>query len=312
MEERDLAQVNLVLSKSFTQAEIEKGFKSRRVPLCRPDFLEMYRAANPRGAFVITIKQGIVAFSFSRIWGRIGWIGPVAVLPERQGKGLGCQIVSATLDYLKSQKMQTIGLEMPASSAKNLAFYTKLDFLPRELTVDMVRQARCQAGGISSFKVLRFHGLDGRQRQHFLDEARTLAECMEEGLDYTNEIEATTTHRFGDALLVRQSSQTVGLIIGHTETYSQEESRRFLKINVLQIAPDYGIGIMSEFMDILEDWAYLERLQAIYLRVPTRYQSAFNYLLTARFKIVRNEQRLILAGYPQRDDPANVNLSKWE
>jgi len=271
----------------------------------------MYRAANPQGAFVIAIRERIVAFSFARIWGRVGWVGPLAVLPEEQGKGQGRQILFAALTHLKSQSMQTIGLEMPADSPKNLAFYSRLNFLPQQLTVDMVREARGGPGEVT-LNVLRFQNLSGSERHHFLVEAKALATCLEEGLDYTHEIQTTTMHRFGDALLVRQGHDTVGLIIGHTEPYSEIEPRRFLKVNILQIAPRYGVGILNEFIEILEDWAHLDHLQAIYVRVPMRYQAAFDYFVAARFKVVRNEQRMVLSGYPQRDDPANVNLSKWE
>ncbi len=313
MQRADLTQVNLALSTAFTHAHIEEGFKSWRVPLCTPDFLELYHAANPQGAFVIEKNGRIIAFSFSRVWGQVGWFGPVAVLPEEQGQGLGCTIVSATIEHLKERGLATIGLEMPANSAKNLSFYSKLEFVPQGLVVDMVRRLAGAPLQSNKFEVIRYLSLSQQQRSPFLDSARLLAGQLEEGLDYTTEIEITRTSGFGDTLLLMDRDKPCAMIIGHTEPYSKEEQRAFLKINVLQMLPGAKPLInLQSVLQVLERWANSEGLSAIYIRVPVRYLEVFRFLVAAGFRIVRNEQRLTLAGCPQRDNPQNVNLSKWE
>ena len=56
MQKEDLQEVNLLLSKAFTHARIQQGYREARVPLCRKEFLELYFAANSSGCFVIEKK----------------------------------------------------------------------------------------------------------------------------------------------------------------------------------------------------------------------------------------------------------------
>ncbi|MFQ5677442.1 MAG: GNAT family N-acetyltransferase, partial [bacterium] len=140
MVEGDLTAVNLLLSKTFTHARYQAGYRKGRVPLCRKEFLQLYFNANPSGSFVIEKDHRIVAFCFSRLWGKTAWFGPLGVEPSAQGKGDGTRIVLHAVENLKKSGARTIGLETSANSSKNLAFYSKLGFKFDSLTVDLIRR----------------------------------------------------------------------------------------------------------------------------------------------------------------------------
>ena len=115
MTKDDLPQINLVLSKSFTHANIKSGDTSSRTPLCRIDFLEMYLAANPGNSFVIEKDRKVIAYCFTHLWGSVGWIGPLSVLPSEQGQGYGKQIVCAAIETLKANG--TYGIRVKSLSS---------------------------------------------------------------------------------------------------------------------------------------------------------------------------------------------------
>jgi len=149
MDKSDLHRVNLILSKSFTQGRIEDGYKESRVPLVRIQFLEMYLAACAAGCYVLEVNGQIVAYAFSRLWGTVGWIGPLAVIPEFQGQALGKEMVLTCVDFLKESGAQTIGLETMPRSYKNIGLYSRLGFLPQSLTVEMTRTVYPKPEGAS-------------------------------------------------------------------------------------------------------------------------------------------------------------------
>lgn len=314
MAKTDLHRVNLILSKSFTHARLKEGYHSETVPLCRIEFLEMYLAANSEGAFVIEKDGGIIAYCFSRLWGTVGWIGPLSVIPKEQGQGYGKDIVSTCIDFLKQEGAKTIGLEMPVQSSQNLGFYAKLRFISDKPTVDLIRQVFPSKilESPKVFKIHKYSKLTPSEQPAFLQRMKMFSDRLEPGLDYTKEVEVSTEFAFGDACLFTQDQKTVGFILAHTETYSMQEERRFLKVNALQMSPELPISALDNFLAELEDWARVEYLTGIYIRVPTRYYQGFHYLISKEFRIVNTDLRLTLDGFAQRDDSKNINFNKWE
>ncbi|RMF68219.1 MAG: GNAT family N-acetyltransferase [Calditrichaeota bacterium] len=314
MQKADLEQVNLILSKSFNHARIQQGYRSGHVPVCKRTFLEMYLDANPDGSFVLEKRGRILAYGFTRLWGRIGWLGPLSVLPAHEDKGYGKQIVRASVAYLQERGATTIGLEMAAASSRNIGFYSRLDFTPEKLTLDLVRKvdkpSRSRPPG--EFSLLRFGEMGEDRRERCVAQWREVADRLEPGLDYTREIELARRFGFGDAAVVSVSDRPVAFVLAHTETYSEQEERKFLKVNVLQLLPERPVSDLDLVLEALQQWAREERLPGLYLRVPTRYQAAHEFLSASGFTVVQNDLRMTLKGYPQMDSPECVNLSKWE
>jgi len=307
----DLPEVNLILSKAFTHARLEQGLREYRVPPCYVKFLEMYLAANPGGSFVIQKDGQIVAYCFSRLWGTVGWIGPLSVIPAEEGRGYGKEVVTAAVAYLKERGASTIGLEMPVHFIRNLAFYSKLGFIPGMPVVDLIRplpQTRKKASETTLISTF----FSETVRNNFLKNLRHFSHQVEPGLDYGKEIQLAAEFGFGDACCLSIGDETVGFILGHTETYSPEEERQFLKINALQMSRNLPIERLAEFLEVMEIWARSKELSTIYLRAPTRYYRGFQFLLSNHFRIVNTELRMTLKDYPQNDDPEQVNFSKWE
>lgn len=313
VEEKDLQEINLLLAKSFTHAREHEGLKHARVPLCRQSFLRMYAAANSTCSLVIEEDRRVIGYCFSRLWGQVGWIGPLSVLPSHQGRGQGKVLVQKAVDCLNKQGARTIGLETAAYSSKNLAFYTKLGFVPEHLTVDVVRETPSQdPTAPSGFTVWLYSRLGPDERAAMLQKSTALSEQLHPGLNYCSEIELVARFGFGDAMLVLQQSEPVAFVLAHTGTYSQEEERFFLKVNIMQLKPGEPLGTLDVVLDLLDLWASAEGLQGVYVRANTRYYQGFSRLLSRGFRTVHNELRMTFAGHGLLDDPQTVNFSKWE
>ena len=139
LKRKDLEKTNHLLVSAFTEGRKEDGYADTQINLCHIKMLEMYLSFCPNGCFTLVEKGEILAAAFSHVLGSTGWIGPIAVAPAFRGKKLGEQITRHCIDFLKSKKCSTIGLETMPRSYWNLGFYINLGFRPQQLTCELTR-----------------------------------------------------------------------------------------------------------------------------------------------------------------------------
>jgi GNAT superfamily N-acetyltransferase len=311
MRRSDLPAVNRILSKAFTAARISDGFKKTHVPLCHLSFLEMYLAAFPPGCFVIENENGLVGYTFARLWGEVGWIGPASIIPAHQGKHLGQRLMVSAMEVLKSAGARVIGLETMPRSYRNIGFYTKLGFVPQNLTIDLTMAVPpiLQDPLPANDEVIFYSDLDPAQRALVASTADELARRIDPHLSIRPEIELTCRFEYGDALCIRGGRGLLACLIIHTKTYSEEEVPRYMKITQMIVDPALSV---DEIVPHLFAYATREHLDTISIRTPTRYYRAYTELVAAGFQVFHSELRMTLEGYHEVADPRSFNLSKWE
>lgn len=310
MEVADLPEVNLLLSKAFTDAQLQKGDRTHRVPLCRQEFLEYYLAASDGGALILEENSKIIAYCFLRNWGSVGWLGPLSVLPAFQGNGHGSRIVKEAICVLRGRAVRTIGLEMAADSVRNLGFYTRIGFVPECMTVDLVRPVSpgMNPGGFD--EVLKYSSILGNRDVH--QKLRSFFEQFEVGLDYLPEAAMAIKRGFGDAIILRDGERILAFALVHTESYSTEEQRQFLKVNILQILENKPINTLDTILYHLDRWAVDEKLNMLYIRLPFLRRDTIRCFLSRGFSIVQNDLRLVFQDTETKASGGWLNLSKWE
>ncbi len=312
MRREDVPAVNLILSKSFTKARLEEGYKNTHVPPCHLSFLEMYLAGFPEGCVVVENRQGIIAYAFSRLWGEVAWIGPVSVIPVSQGKKIGQELLQRLVQIVKDAGARVIGLETMPRNYRNLGFYGKLGFVPQQLTIDMHLAAPSSPGEPpeAEYEAI-FWGLSGAAERAALNESiEKFTRKIDPNLSLAREMELARQFDYGDTLLIRHAQRgLVGCALAHSETYTKEEPRRFLKVNALLLDETLALRPMLQW---LFAWAAREGLGTLAVRTPTRYFLAFAELLRSGFRIFHADIRLTLQGYHEIALPESFYLSKWE
>lgn len=308
----DIPAVNLILSKSFMKARIDEGYKNTRVPPCHRGFLEMYLTSFPEGCFVIENQQGIIAYTFSRLWGQVGWIGPVSVIPAMQGQKLGHDLMREALTALQNAGARVIGLETIPRNYRNLGFYAKLDFVPQQLVLDLQAPVPPQPGYAEDAEYdAIFLGLsDKKERPALTEELEKLCRKIDPCLSLVREAALVREFDYGDALLMRHAQRgLIGCAIAHSETYNAEEPRQFLKVYALLLEESASL---SPMLQMLFAWAKREGLSALIVRTPTRYHLAYRELLRRGFRVFHADVRMTLQGYDESASPESFYLSKWE
>ena len=311
MRKSDLPAVNRILTKSFTAARISDGFKKTHVSLCHLSFLEMYLAAFPAGCFVLENEHGLIGYTFSRLWGEVAWIGPLSVIPAHQNKKLGQQLMVNTIETLKRAGAKVIGLETMPRSMRNIGFYSKLGFIPQQLTLDLIKPVPRvpEEPFPADYEVLFYHHADPAEKILLIAAAEKLARRIDPCLSIRTEIEVTGHFHYGDTMCVRRENELLACFVVHTKTYAEDEVCRYMKIVVSLMETALSI---AELLPYFFMWAGRENLDILSFRTPTRYARAYTELINAGFEVFHSELRMTLDGYEEVADPQRFYLCKWE
>lgn len=148
-----------------------------------------------------------VIFAFDR--GNLGIFGPLAVLPEYQGKGIAQLLVAAVVDYLEATlpRPRRLGLCTFAQSTKHIHLYGKFGYYPGQLICVMHGQTSSTPNTevqFASYAKL-FEGKNEEEsaavEKAFLDANRDLLnETVAKGLDGATEILAIRKYNYGDTI----------------------------------------------------------------------------------------------------------------
>src|SRR6058998_1147594 len=109
--ERDIEGLNRVFAEAFTDRYRRDGLIGVRVPQLNPLVWRYALLDAGEGAMVWRDEHGdIAAFNVAHQAGVEGWMGPLAVRPDRQGTGVGKTIVRTAADWLIDRGITTLGL----------------------------------------------------------------------------------------------------------------------------------------------------------------------------------------------------------
>jgi ribosomal protein S18 acetylase RimI-like enzyme len=317
---KDLKQVNSVFAKAFSNARVEEGLKRHRVSPCRLEFLKMYLDRSGEGAIVSEDRGRITGFNFSHLFGKTGWIGPVAVAPGYQGAGVGKSLVREGVDYLRARGATIIGLETMPRNFKNIGFYLSLGFKAGPLCVDMVGPAHSGPGiePEREREILYFRERSEEERERLLEGAARIAERICPGLDYGAEIALNMDHAFGDTVMLMNGDNVDGFAVCHLEPYGRLEDRRELKVSVLAMRPegeetgDAAMARLSALLAGVRELAAREKLLVVRVHPRVDKWSAVQKLIRWGYNVAYSDLRMWLTGFEETEPASSLHFCRWQ
>ncbi len=303
---RDIDPLNRVFSEAFTDRYSRDGLVGVRVPQLNPLVWRYAIEDAGDGAMVWRDAEGhLVAFNMVHRSGTEGWMGPLAVRPDRQGEGLGSAMVRAGIEWLRGQGAATIGLETMPRTVDNIGFYSRLGLVPSHLTVTLVHEVPRRpviAGG-------EHLSAAGAELPAVLEECRRLTGSLAPGVDFTRELALTRELAIGDTALIREGSTLVGFALWHAAPLAAGRPRdelRVLKL-VARDAPAF-----DRVLDALPAAASAERVARVAVRCQTEFVTAYQRLVGRGYRVHWTDLRMLLPGHPPRGAGPGVVMSNWE
>jgi GNAT superfamily N-acetyltransferase len=302
---RDIDPLNRVFAESFTDRYSRDGLVGVRVPHLNTLVWRYALEDAGDGAMIWRDADGqMVAFNMVHRSGVEGWMGPLAVRPERQGEGLGSTMVRLGIDWLRMQGARTIGLETMPRTVENIGFYSRLGLVPGPLTVTLVHDVPRRAGAPPELLSASGHQLARR-----LDECREITEGLAPGVDFSREITLTRELGIGDTTLVREGGELLAFALWHSTPLAAGRTKD--EVRVLKLVAS-SLEAFDRLLDALHGTAAAERVGRIAIRCQTEYAAAYLRLIDAGYRVHWTDLRMILREFPQHSIRKGVVLSNWE
>ena len=302
---RDIEPLNRVFADAFTDRYSRDGLVGVRVPHLNTLVWRYALEDAGDGAMIWRDADGqLVAFNMVHQSGAEGWMGPLAVRPDRQGEGLGSVMVRLGIDWLKGQGATTIGLETMPRTVENIGFYSRIGLVPGPLTVTLVHDVSRRLSALPEL-------LSGARHQlpHRIDECRRLADRLTPGVDFTREIVLTRDLGIGDTTLVRDAGELLAFALWHSTPLAAGRAKDEVRVLKL-VARD--LAAFDRLLDSLQATAASERVGRIAIRCQTEYAEAYLHLITAGYRVHWTDLRMVLQDYPQTQPREGIVLSNWE
>jgi GNAT superfamily N-acetyltransferase len=306
--ESHIPQLNRLFADAFTDRYRKDGFVGVRVPQLHADVWRYALRDAGSGAMAWLDERGeLVAFNVAHQSGEEGWMGPLAVRPDRQGLGLGKTVIKAALDWLLARRARVIGLETMPRTTENIGFYSRLGFHPAYLTVtlsyDVAARAPRRAGQ-------RLGDLGPKERQDWLGRCRLTLQRAIAGYDFTRELELTAELGLGDTLVMDAAGVPEAFALYHSAPLVEARPAEELRVLKLFAASPEAF---HRLMTALEAVAAERGLWRVAIRCQTAYRDAYRYLIGRGYRVRWTDLRMWWQGHeePMASGGAVV-FSNWE
>ena len=302
---RDIDPLNRVFAESFTDRYSRDGLVGVRVPQLTPLVWRYALEDAGEGAMVWRDADGhMVAFNMVHRSGTEGWMGPLAVRPDRQGEGIGSMMVLHGLEWLRGHGATTIGLETMPRTVDNIGFYSRLGLVPGHLTVTLVRDVPRRSGPAPELL-----SAAGRLADARIEECRRLTDALLPGVDFTREITLTRDLRIGDTTLLREGGVLVAFALWHSVPLAAGRPKDELRVLKLVARSEEGF---DRLLDALQASAAADRVDRIAIRCQTEFTAAYLRLVGLGYRVHWTDLRMLLDGSPQRAPREGIIMSNWE
>lgn len=291
--ENDLSEISNIDALAFNAVHTDGTLRKRTIK----SLIEGLRI-NPDGCFLAVESKSICGYIFSRVWGKVGWLGVFGVSPEFQNKGIGQKLLTTTIDGLKEKGCDTIGLETMPESSFNVGFYLKMGFKMVFPTIHFKRSV-----GISTENLFP----KSIPPKSFSIEIFKKASQIVKGLDYIEEIRSVESLKWGKVLIFGNSGRD-GFSILRTEPV-HETNKKIPLVVQMMILSEKRPSLYSSAIKEIEEFAFLNDFNEIIISANSSNTDFLNWITLQGFQVIRTRVRMIFCG---EYVPVNgIDASKW-
>jgi ribosomal protein S18 acetylase RimI-like enzyme len=313
MREQDADTVRAVEAIAFGAWWKQLKGESVELPQRTQTIVRANREKDPGGCFVAEEEGRVVGFIFSRTWGSVGWFGTFSVLPEYQGRGIGKQLIAASVDYMRRspQPGRVIGLETMPDSPYNLGLYLRLGFRARFLTFLLGKTLEQPIAGDADLP--HWSAADAETQECWLADLRKATGQIQPGLDYSKEILSTARHNLGETLVLADGATILGSSTVWLESVREGTSDESATVQVLTLHPAHtNSETFHALIGASEALARARGKHKLALPVNACHTWALEQLLRWGYRIERALVRMVLQGTDEGPSVnGHVNCSRW-
>ena len=297
-----------MFAEAFTDRYSRDGLIGVRVPQLNP--LVWRYAIDDAGDGAMVWRDGdghLVAFNMVHRSGTEGWMGPLAVRPDRQSEGLGSTMVRLGIDWLRGQGCAVIGLETMPRTVDNIGFYSRLGLVPSHLTVTLVHDVPRRPLAPSDAELLSRGGPVGRSGDRRVPAAHPIASAWR-GLHPRARFDPRA-RRSGTQPWCGTGTSCAGFALWHSTPLAAGRPKDELRVLKL-VARD--LRAFDRILDALPAAATGEKVSRVAIRCQTEFVAPYQRLVSRGYRVHWTDLRMLLPGQPSRPARDAIVMSNWE
>jgi GNAT superfamily N-acetyltransferase len=256
--------------------------------------LQALRLSDPEGCFVIADGDELVGYSYSKVLGIEGYLGPLGLLPEYREAGYGKFLISESLQYLKSH-CKVIGLEVLPEYGQNIGLYHRMGFVSGfpSLLFEFPEVTESSGGrdlsevteSSGNFQISTFPELLKMEQDIVINKIDAWTRKYFNGLSFKKDLEITRSLN-GRIMVSFKGSEPVGFL-AYSKTF----------LPYLWGAVKVHEAQNDIMMDILTYFARLNAVKSVVVQVNSHNADLVDLLIKMDFKVYRSINRMVLKGY---------------
>ncbi|NLT36847.1 MAG: GNAT family N-acetyltransferase [Methanomassiliicoccus sp.] len=263
-----------------------------------------YLWKDPQGCLVAVEKGKIIGSAFCHVVGRVGWTGPLEVLPSYQDHGVGRRLLAGCEAHLLERGCSVIGLETLSNIPKNLHFYLTAGYRPEKTVVILERILRRNdvvTEGVSEIAP----DAVGDISQYI----SPLSQRINPYLDYSMDAEVILRKELGKVYVLKEGESVQGCALLHTYHHGEESAYASIKT----VLVDPSVPDHNQALDRLLAACEAGTLEAGKEKVMTRFAvsdtSLYMAMLSRTYLLKGANVRMIKKG--EYNEVGNCNITSW-
>ncbi len=297
----EVREVGQIAWSDLAMHDIGRKFK---YPKRSEKIVDAYLWKDPGGCLVAEEDGKIVGSAFCHVWGRVGWVGPLEVLPTYQDHGIGKALLNKCEAHLESRGCTVMGLETMAHLPKHLHFYMSSGYRPGATTLIMENILGLEGKTGGETDELTLEGLPSGFRS-----IAALSEKVNTQLDYSKEAEVIVRKRLGHVYFTKDDRGLTGFALLHT--YQRGDEATYSSIKALLIDPD-ALDPQATFTSLMSKCEQVSLEQGksrLLTRFPAGDLRLYGQMLERGFVLKGANLRMIKTGdYNER---GSYNIASW-
>ena len=306
MREEDIPDSRRVGQEAWSDLVSRDIGRKIRYPIRPRRIVETYMWKEPRGCLIAHEGERLVGTAFSHIWGKVGWVGPIEILPDSQNRGIGKRLLESCEEYLRDGGCQVIGVETMPNVTKNIHFYLTQGYTPRQLTLITEKPVRLSKQmEIPS----RIRELEANELENILPRMRELSEQVNPLLDLSIEFKALFKKNLGQCFIWDNGKEILGAALLHS--YHRTGDSNFCSIRTVLVDGNASDpwGIFSDLIRGCENKGIELGKKRMYTRFSGENPKMYGTMVKCGFRLANSNIRVLKDGdYQERTD---YHVSSW-
>ncbi len=297
----EVREVGQIAWSDLAMHDVGRRFK---YPKRSEKIIAAYLWKDPQGCFVAEEKGKIVGSAVCHVCGKVGWTGPLEVLPSYQDHGIGKRLLNACEARIIERGCAVIGLETLSHLPKNLHFYLSSGYRPDKTVLIMEKVLGHVDENVEQVREMTLASLDAG-----LEKVSRLSQQVHHQLDHSLDAEAILRKDLGHVYLLEDGDRTLGCALLHTYQRGEESAYSSVKAVLIDPAAPDPAAVLDRLLAKCEMGSLEEGKEKTITRFAVGDPQLYQRLLSRTYLLKGANLRLIKKG--EYNERSRWSITSW-